>query len=467
MHHHLLNSEDSTSSTGTSNHYHVLPNIHRLPVELLVCIFDYGGLMTLQESDSRRTAFIVRISLVCKRWRTVIFSTPSVWRNIPIFDPSNLVFTRTFIDKSDGYPLNIFVHAKGNGVSETLQMLGEHSSRWSSLFIRVASAPCLFLAMSSLRKLPAPKLNRLEIYVDALPSSVGQIPPIFLSNTSSESSQQPSLGQLTTLRLDGTSFDFKCSLMHGLTSLSLSRLPREMGQPNYIVFRDLLSSSPKLTHLALDGVFPRLLPDIEYEDIHPPSLISLELTIIPGNDYIQQFFQILNLPLLKSFSYTSGWNIAWDHFEFGLPVLSKKFNNRLEELKLLVATTEVFAEDGIDTDFFFAFPNLKYFNLSAFNDAAIAYFIRPWVECTMDPRPRDGSTGQSVVWGNLALLTIRAPFDDTESVDGFDEELGVAESLDDLVEMLGSLRLSLGLPFDVYQKCIFDDFGGLQSPPMY
>ena len=338
---------------------------------------------------------------------------------------------------------------------EIVNMLLEHSHRWRSLYIRAMDAPSLYIVISRLRKATAPMLERLELYVDAQPHTVGVLPLVFID-------QPPP--KLTSVALEGVSFARMIPLLSDLTSLTLARPPRGMDHLSYNAFKNLLRSSSRLKHLTLDCVLPRLLFGIEYEEIVLPHLHSLDLTIATGTEYVLQLFTVLSAPVLRVLRYASRWNLAWGQFETALPILSAKYND-LTELYFTLNLTAPLIQDSVDASFFTAFPNLRLFSLNVFDDRFATYFLLPWIallsgdahtEDEMDKWP-----ACAMVWPKLYLLTVRAPYDPESLV-----------ALDECLDMLGSLRLSLELPFDLLQSFIFADQTTLSNvvtddPPAY
>lgn len=404
--------------------------INELPDELLVLVFEQGSQFTLREIY-RPTPLAILVAHVCRRWRRVALETPSVWRTVPIVNPRNLNLPKMFIEKSGVYQLDIFLHAKNLGTHAAMTTILEQSHRWSGLYIRVASSPFLFVVINRLRDAIAPRLRRFELYVDAQPNSVGLLPPIFTDHAP----------QIHTLRLEGGTFDFRSHLLCGLTSLTLARFPREMAQPSHTAFRDILAASPRLLHLTLDGVLPRLAPDIEYDEIEVPTLLSLNLTLYQGCDAIQQLFSVLVVPKLDVLVYNSGWTLAFSYFEASLPILAAKYDS-LKELHFTIASSTPLIEPSIDPYFFSAFPGLQSLVLNVFDDAYAAYFLIPWVEqsSSSERLSEDG------IWPNFQLLTVRAPYDNDGSTE-----------LDEILELLASVRLSVGLPFDLLEGSIFEE----------
>ncbi|KIO16301.1 hypothetical protein M407DRAFT_232687, partial [Tulasnella calospora MUT 4182] len=89
-----------------TEHNRMIP-LHQLPIEIFVQIIT-GALEDFRTRGwSSRTHLgrLVTLCRVCKRWRDVIKSTPSLWTTIDILDPAAI--TSTAISLSAHHPLNI------------------------------------------------------------------------------------------------------------------------------------------------------------------------------------------------------------------------------------------------------------------------------------------------------------------------------------------------------------------------
>ena len=107
-----------------------------------------------------------------------------------------------------------------------------------------------------------------------------------------------------------------------------------------------------------------------------------------------------------------------------------------------------FHNAGVRPELFDIFPRLEYLTLAAHDDKIIQHYLHPWIAAMQGYLEDDPSKqGPKPVWPDLQLLTIRAPFDSHENNN---EE----DSIDDALEFLGSVRMSMDLPFDVWQECV-------------
>ncbi|PSS29674.1 hypothetical protein PHLCEN_2v2822 [Hermanssonia centrifuga] len=435
----IRGSANSTSNTSPSG-------ILRMPNELLVCIFEHGGRITLQDLG---LPFAVLVSHVSRHWRALSHNTPAVWSSIPV-RPAHLDLASIFLDRSNGYPLSLCLHVeKVWKVQDALALVLSSAQRWLNLYIRAGTGASVYLVITHLKRINVPRLEHFELTVrNAKPGTLGWLPPIF--DPSEDDRRHHPSPKLRSVCLQGISFRFRSGLLSGLTSLTLAYLPRDMAAPMYSEFRELLRMSPNLVHLKLADVFPQVAPGVHYSEIEMRCLSTLDIVMHQSEEYVQTFFGIIAAPSLRTLKFESKWSIAWEGFESAIvSVLAVKFG-QLRALHLTVSDTIHLGEYGVNVAFYDAFPELRQFSLNVLDDQLAQYFLKPWAVAMSGGEEDDfPEVAYPLVWPKLELLTVRAPYDEQEE----DED-----SIDDTLELIGSLRLSLGLPFDVFQACVFADF---------
>lgn len=419
-----------------------MAGFHKLPTEIFVRIFECGGRATLHNDG---LPFAVLVSHVCRYWRRIATGTPSVWCHVPVH-PLRVGLTEYFLENSATMPLEIYLHfTKILNAKEAMLLLLEHRHRWASISLRAGNGTGVFLVVSTLRAAEdwMRQLRHFEISVIGKPGTVGRLPELF-RDTPPRS--------LQSVRMHGVSFNLRSAIftLTNLTHLDLSFLPRDMGTPTFTSFRDLFGTSSKLKYLKLAGVFPKLIDSVQYGEIDLPALEILELIMKQDEDYVPLFFSIICAPALKTLRFESKWNTTWDGFEQAIPIISAKFAG-LQTLELFVATPVAFGKD-ICPDFFACFPELRVLALGAFHDyLLLSYILQPWI-AVLGGDQDDGAPLWDEVWPRLELLAIRTTFD--TNGDDEDEE----QSLEDAIDLIGSLRMSLNQPFDVSLTPVFEDF---------
>lgn len=411
------------------------------PELVLLLLFEYGVHLTLQDDG---LPFAVLVSHVCTYWRAVAARSPSLWASIPVH-PQRHGLTELFLARSaNQVALALCFHLRSTRGAEdalALCLRPPHGDRVRTLCLCAHTNPAVFLFISRLRRMRLPRLVRFE--VRRAPSgggALGQLPPVL---------EDAPPATLAAVALRGACFAFHSPMLRNLTSLVLERLPPRMAEPSYATFRALLSGNRHLEHLKLDGVFPVLVNEIDYGDIELAALRTLDITIDHMASYVLDFFTILNVPAIHTLVFRSSEKTTWEGLETAFPIMEATFAT-LQKLLLYIEMDQPPHNGGVRPEMFSTFPELRELRLSAHDDAVILYYLQPWIEMSQqngDSDDDDERFGTKFVWPKLEMLTIRAPFDTDDYSDDH-------WSIDDALELLGSLRMSMEQPFDVWQECI-------------
>ena len=415
----------------------------RAPDILLLQLFEHGVRAALHDDG---LPFALRVSHVCRYWRAVAAASPSVWTAVPVHPP-RAGLAELFFARAGGHlPLDVCLHLRSERKADAaLAFVLAQNERIRAVCLHAQGNPAVFLFISRLRRMTLPRLAHFEIYLHLNPKGgpLGHLPPIL------DPEPPPTL---TSVALRGVCFELHSAMLKGLTSLTLADLPRRMAAPSYTTFRDLLTASPNLSHLRLAGVFPVLAHEIDYGEIVLARLQTLELAMERDASYVCDFFLVLCAPDIHTLAFESPWAATWQGFEDALPILDASF--ALVRTLRLRATGDVAASGaGARPELFRCFPRLAYLTLTAARDALVLHYLRPWLAVMQGQCGGEFADGDAPcavpVWPHLELLTVRAPFDSGDADEDDDEE-----GIDDALEFLGSLRLSMDLPFEVWQECV-------------
>lgn len=430
-------------------------SVYDMPTEMLVGIFEHGGLISLHEGG---LPFVVKASHVSSQWRNVALGTPSVWSAIPVH-PLRPALTNHYLKRSANLPLDVYLHFKKQlNAKEALSLLLEHRLRWRNLYLDAGNGGAVFLVVSSLKDAgrSLPILRHFEVTFTGKPGTIGMLPEVF------DNSSPP---RLHSLSMRGVSFNVRSPIFQTATHLDLSFLPRDMGTPTFSSFSLLLGGLKHLTHLKLASVFPKLLEGVDYGSIELPALHTLELVMHKEEDYVPLFFSILCAPALHTFRFESRWDTTWNGFLAHMDILSAQFplvqNMSLTMATPIVPDTSITIYPGL----FMGFSELRILSLTTFqDDLVMRYFLWPWLficdaadQHALDDYSELGSYDwtEVTVWPKLELLVVRAPFDGPITAEHDDQP---EPDLDDALELLGSLRLSYGQNFDISQRPVFADY---------
>lgn len=170
-----------------------------MPTEMLVGIFEHGGLISLHE---RGLPFVVKASHVSRQWRNVALGTPSVWSAIPVH-PLRPALTNHYLKRSANLPLDVYLHFKKQlNAKEALSLLLEHRLRWRNLYLDAGNGGAVFLVVSSLKDAghSLPILRHFEVTFTGKPGTIGMLPEVF------DNSSPP---RLHSLSMRGVSFNVR------------------------------------------------------------------------------------------------------------------------------------------------------------------------------------------------------------------------------------------------------------------
>ncbi|KDR85976.1 hypothetical protein GALMADRAFT_397244 [Galerina marginata CBS 339.88] len=162
------------------------PIIHRMPLEVVINIFDiYANSWEFAEDSVNHSPFT--LGAVCQTWRHIVWSTPQLWTSIAMdlsitsslmrrgVKNNRVQLLSKYIDLSGNLPLRIALYAsdglKAGFVSPTIKIVNKCSKRWRHLILKL---PVLLLPLfkghvdepdvESCRGNAAPVLEKLWIY---------------------------------------------------------------------------------------------------------------------------------------------------------------------------------------------------------------------------------------------------------------------------------------------------------------
>lgn len=238
--------------------------IHSLPNEVLCEIFSAGR----HGISANEGLWLLAISGVCLRWRTVATRTPSLWTNIYFGD--NMLserYTDACLTRSQNCPLHITFRIDGDRRRQKrrrlLRHIGQvtqHTCRWRNLEIHAHSPAALDLILTGLRS-----LEQLLQFIITLESTEVAEKGHHLC--------QVDAPHLTHIALYGVSF-ISCNMPPDhLTVLTITRSARRMKN---VELKRILMASSSLTKLCLSGDVASL-GQKDWFTIRIPSLTSLTL----------------------------------------------------------------------------------------------------------------------------------------------------------------------------------------------
>ncbi|KAI0755605.1 hypothetical protein C8Q74DRAFT_1360694 [Fomes fomentarius] len=222
--------------------------IHRLPSELLIEVFEIVKALTEDTSPYiGRWAEITPMlwppmTHVCHLWRETICGAPSLWRSIHIMN--NMQWVRLCLDRSDGVPIEVYIHNPSK-LPSAQRLLLENAHRITALSV-IRTEYNAFPVVMKLLRASMPMLSELNINAEDSPID------IFPFNDSKGHFVLPALH---TVRFSHTQVVWKSPLVHRLSAIYLQRWDPEV--------EDLTMSLREFLH-ALDACQALEVLDIDF-----------------------------------------------------------------------------------------------------------------------------------------------------------------------------------------------------------
>lgn len=248
----------------------------------------------------------ISISHVCRQWRQISLSMPSLWTSIFLSHPlskSQLTRTIIWIVRSRNRPLDIYMdfrdpswdwdetsHIFGsNEMDNIMRLLVPQASRWRSVELLTDTWAPIFtflsctVAIDSAPFLQTIRLARCNEYFVAQGETFR---PANLAFPVAWFRGGASLSHLRHVSLSGVHVDWIQSGLGGLQRLELRYHARDV-MPTLSEFRRILRLNPSLERLVILGWGPRMDPSLENEYGHDdlqtidlPQLEELEIGFV-------------------------------------------------------------------------------------------------------------------------------------------------------------------------------------------
>lgn len=141
-----------------------LSPINALPPEVLAIIFEF--IVRREIRCNRKLGWLKPVAHVCRHWRQIAFSCPSLWSTI---DHSSVERTEMMLSRAKMVPLTVLA-SPWQAIQETelpaMDLILSHISRISSLRL-FARCSILEKLVDKLKEVPAPMLTRLLLSNDS------------------------------------------------------------------------------------------------------------------------------------------------------------------------------------------------------------------------------------------------------------------------------------------------------------
>lgn len=226
--------------------------VNRTPPEVLSLIPDYW-------EDSDREKALIKLTHVCRGWRDIFISHPSLWTRL---DCTNVSKTRVYIERSKSSPLEIYLE-EDDFLHDAFLLTVPHLGRLGSLTIS-GSSDCL-LQLTGYFGSSAPFLENLKLTSTCTSHPIIE-DAIFDGN----------LPSLRKFHLSGAIVDMAWKNLSNLTTFDFRHVPSN--EVSLTQLLNLFDCAPLLRNIQLWDAFPN---SSDAPPEHIISLVCLEsLTII-------------------------------------------------------------------------------------------------------------------------------------------------------------------------------------------
>lgn len=261
------------------SHFCLTFRINDLPVEILTAIFR----LTVNEEGDSDVRAAIRVTHVCRLWRSVAIADRDLWNPIRFLDPKNFERSFALMERAGATGLEIRIRdidtkplskeAMTRLIDRIFKKLPSIRKMDIFLYSREAVLPILEGLQRVAQDNHTMELEHLEIhnyYASGTPTAFLPSLPLFGGSI---------LPSFRHLRLNGVNIQWDVALLSRLTTLDLRRLAMEL-LPSSAIFRAVLSGATGLEKLILDAAGPRHEPSTP--PLPPIAIPSLRILVLGG-----------------------------------------------------------------------------------------------------------------------------------------------------------------------------------------
>ena len=316
-------------------HFSRIFRINDLPPEILTEIFRYiWGFWVPEGPDQSVEWHLSPLTWVCRHWRGVALSDPTLWNTIWFRDIPNFEMSFTYLERSVNAPLSIRIsdtHARPFSLAEMQYLLSRLFKKVSNIRIVAIILQEWDLILFVLRAFCIVKEKNLPMILERFYIHyVG--PPLAYGASHEHYFTIPLFGGATVpsfkcLSLIGVHIDWANSVLTNLTRINIRLIALDRA-PTLTQFRELFDRSPALQNLCLDGTGPSgrdFISGMPVKPIHIPSLRVLVLGNFPLNHalYICSLLSTPNVSNLTMVNFTGGdYSTLYDALRSTMPLVT-------------------------------------------------------------------------------------------------------------------------------------------------
>jgi len=248
--------------------------VNRTPPEVLSLIPDHW-------EDSERDEASITLTHVCRGWREIFISRPSLWTRLNCKSPEK---TRVYIERSKISPLEICLASKHiqNHCEEALLLVVPHVGRVKTISASSRAHPASAALIQALVKQfshPVPLLEKLSI--DLLCNTTPILPSTLFGRN---------LSPLRELSMAGVLMPLSWGNLENLTIFDLSHIPRREISLTYLL--DFFESAPRLSEVRLQHSIPESSDALPERIVSLPSLKKLKINAQPAHSILLDHLSI-------------------------------------------------------------------------------------------------------------------------------------------------------------------------------
>ena len=259
--------------------------INDLPPEILANIFHY--IIWVSEGPIQSANWRLWLTWVCRHWRQVALSDPTLWNAIWFRDIPDFERSLAYLERSADAPLDIRINdsqARPLSLAEMQYLFNKIIKKISNLRIVFIVLQEWDLILYVIHSFCAVKERNLPMVLERFEIHRGGSPYVQIGAGHEHPNPIPLFGGAAVpsfkfLTLNGIYIDWANSALTNLTKIDIRRIPQDKS-PSLTQFRELFARSPDLRELILDGAGPSwktYVPGMHINPIHIPSLRILIL----------------------------------------------------------------------------------------------------------------------------------------------------------------------------------------------
>lgn len=355
-------------------YYHTNP-INNLPTEILTNIFRFVAWGTVDPSLGVNLR--LRMTWVCRHWRNLLLEDSTLWCAIWFRDPPPYERSFAWFERSAGAPISIRINeyrpkpTEQDVVPRQVDMTpAQVSSLFDRVFTKFSQIEIFIVILNTSEAITAVLRKLNEVARTGVPNRMKRCEVHRTDHSlmlGDEMECLPLFGgaptpSLTFLAVNGLVVDWNRTILSGLTTLDIRRMPLDVA-PTATQFTTMLSSCPNLQKLVLDGCGPQPAYPGTYQPVIMPSLHTMVLGDFSRN-YLRYILQLIEAPEVRDLTFM---NLSGEDYGvlFGEIASSSSFN----KVKILTLYTVHVVEQrasvrGVQR-WFQSMPDVQYLRVAA------------------------------------------------------------------------------------------------------